>query len=122
MFEIEDDKISKTDRTMLAHLTPLTGPNDGADTYLCSVSKFLKNEYIWSVEEKVKAWVERNGGTMQRLGEAPIYKDDRKGFRVQIRFPAYAKRDMKNILASLYEPAKKSQQKKERQRREERSI
>ncbi len=97
--------ITKTDQAMLAHLTPL----DGADTYLCGISKYNKDDYIWTVEAKVKAWVERNGGTMKRLHEEapPVCIGERKGYRVQIRFPTYTKRDMKNIMATLFDPKKK---------------
>ena len=107
--------ITKTDQAILAHLTPL----DGADTYLCGISKYNKDDYIWTVEEKVKAWVERNGGTMKRLRETdnPVTIGERKGYRVQIRFPTYTKRDMKNIMATLFAPKEKK-----RPRDAERSI
>lgn len=90
--------ITKTDQAMLAHLTPL----DGADTYLCGISKYNKDDYIWTVEAKVKAWV-------KRLHEEapPVCIGERKGYRVQIHFPTYTKRDMKNIMATLFAPKKK---------------
>lgn len=112
--------INKTDRAMLAHLTPLRG-TDIPDSYLCGVSKYIKNEYVWTVEEKVRAWVERNGGTMKRLStdDNPVCIGEKKGFKVQIRFPSYTKRDMKEIMATLWETPQK---KKTAVRRNERSL
>ena len=113
-----DTELTKTDQAMLSHLMPLAG----VDTYLCGVSKYIKSDYIWSTEEKVKAWVERNGGTMKRLAENPVICGEQKGFKVQIRFPMYTKRDMKNIMATLFQKPTQPQEKNKRQRRDERSI
>lgn len=56
---------------------------------------------MYSVYEKVAAWVEKNGGKIQKLS-GKIIDGDRKGFVVRIIFPCYWKRDMKNIMATLY--------------------
>ena len=91
--------MTKTDNAILAHLMPL---ETGADTYLCFISKYNKDRFIWTVEAKVRKWVERNGGTMRRLSSVVVTRGDRKGFLVQIRFPTYTPRDMKNIMAALW--------------------
>lgn len=56
---------------------------------------------MYSVLEKVTKWVEQNGGKIQKLTDKKIM-GERKGFVVRIIFPCYGKRDMKNIMATLY--------------------
>ncbi len=87
-----------TDKYALSHLSVIS---DFADTYFCSIAKSNKNEYMYSVAEKVKKWVIKNGGKFQKLSDK-IFKGERKGFIVKIIFPTYGKRDMKNIMATLY--------------------
>ena len=91
--------MTKTDEKMLAHLTAIRGC---CDTYLCGISKYNKDEYMYTVYDKVKAWVEKNGGVMRKLDGGKLIIGEKKGFEVQIRFPAYGKRDMKNIMATLW--------------------
>ncbi len=56
---------------------------------------------MYSVLEKVTVWVEKNGGIIQKLSDKKII-GERKGFVVRIIFPCYGKRDMKNIMATLF--------------------
>lgn len=56
---------------------------------------------MYSVYEKVNAWVEKNGGKIQKISDKKII-GERKGFIVRIIFPCYGKRDMKNIMSTLY--------------------
>lgn len=99
----------KTDKYMLAHLMPLAYFNMpgygiwyGADVYFCFVGKYQKRDYIWSINEKVQKWVERNGGTYQKLSDMDCIIGEKKGLPVRITFPTYTKRDMKNIMATLF--------------------
>lgn len=57
---------------------------------------------MYTVFDKVKAWVEKNGGTMRKLDGGKLFIGEKKGFEVQIRFPCYTERDMKNIMATLF--------------------
>lgn len=89
----------KRDEKILEHLTVYdTGLSD---TYFCSIYYKNKERFMYSVYEKVAAWVEKNGGKIQKLS-GKIIDGDRKGFVVRIIFPCYWKRDMKNIMATLY--------------------
>lgn len=106
---MDTHNITKTDQYMLAHLMPLayfTMPGYGityyTDTYLCYVGKYQKRNYIWSINEKVQKWVERNGGTYQKLSDMDCILGEKKGLPVRITFPTYTKRDMKNIMATLF--------------------
>lgn len=54
-----------------------------------------------SVLEKVTSWVTKNGGRITKLSGKQIV-GERKGYVVRIIFPCYGKRDMKNIMATLY--------------------
>lgn len=89
----------KKDEKILQHLKPYN--MDLSDTYFCSVTKWKKEDFMHSVLEKVTKWVEQNGGKIQKLTDKKII-GERKGFVVRIIFPCYGKRDMKNIMASLY--------------------
>lgn len=90
----------KKDEKILQHLAPIEYQYE-IDTYFCSITKQNKERFIYSVEEKVKSWVKENGGNFERL-TGKIIRGQRKGFVVKITFPGYGKRDMKNIMASLY--------------------
>lgn len=93
------DIMLKRDEKILEHLTLY---NTGlSDTYLCSIYYKNKERFMYSVYDKVVAWVEKNGGKIQKLSDKKII-GDRKGFVVRIIFPCYGKRDMKNIMAALY--------------------
>ena len=89
----------KIDEKMLEHLTVY---NTGlSDTYFCSIYYKNKERFMYSVYEKIAGLVERNGGSIQKLSDKKII-GERKGFVVRIIFPCYGKRDMKNIMATLY--------------------
>lgn len=94
--------ITKTEQNILNHLAPV---DYGLyhDTYLCGISIENKNEYMYSMRDKVKEWVEKNGGKFVVLSDKVIsHTLNKKGFVVQIYFPCYGKRDMKNIMAALF--------------------
>lgn len=96
------ETITKTERNILEHLAPV---EYGLchDTYLCGISVENKNDYMYSVRDKVRTWVEKNGGKFTVLSDKVIsHRLNKKGFVVQIVFPAFGKRDMKNIMATLY--------------------
>jgi len=90
--------MNNVDKKSLEHLMPI---GEFADTYLCFISKHNKEEYMYSVFDKVAAWVERNGGKIKRTSDKKIV-GDRKGFECKIVFPTYGKRNMKEIMATLY--------------------
>lgn len=56
---------------------------------------------MYSIFEKVENWVKQNGGKIQKLSDKKII-GERKGFVVRIIFHCYGKRDMKNIMATLF--------------------
>lgn len=91
--------MTKTDEKMLSHLLPISAK---CDTYLCCIAKNNKDEFMYTVFDNVKAWVEKNGGTMRKLDGGKLFIGEKKGFEVQIRFPCYTERDMKNIMATLF--------------------
>lgn len=91
--------MTKTDKNILKHLIPYN--MDLSDTYFCSIYYKNKEIFMYSVLEKVSKWVEENGGKIQKLSDKRII-GERKGFIVRIIFPCYGKRDMKNIMATLY--------------------
>lgn len=91
--------MNKTDKKVLQYLKPYN--TDLSDTYFCSIGKFNKDRFMYSVFKKVAEWVEKNGGKVQKLSDKKII-GDRKGYIVRIIFPSYNKRDMKNIMATLY--------------------
>lgn len=99
--------MKKIDERILSHLQPYN--MDLSDTYFCSICKYNKDDFMETVFEKVSAWVEKNGGKIQKLsGRRTI--GDRKGYIVRILFPCYGKRDMKNIMATLWLNKSKDQQ------------
>ena len=89
----------KKDEKILEHLNPYD--SGLSDTYFCSIYFKNKEWFMYTVFEKVTKWVEQNGGKIQKLSDKKII-GERKGFVVRIIFPCYGKRDMKNIMASLY--------------------
>lgn len=95
--------MKKSDEKILKHLKPYH--NDAeciwTDSYFCNIAKNNKNEFMYTVMEKVKNWVEKNGGKFERLTDKKII-GDKKGFVVKIIFPRSTKRDMKNIMATLF--------------------
>lgn len=72
-----------------------------SDTYFCSIVKWNKDRFMDSILDKVTEWTEKNGGKIQKLTGKKIIAG-RKGYIVRIIFPCYTKRDMKNIMATLY--------------------
>lgn len=94
--------MTKTEHNILNHLAPVEYELYH-DTYLCGISVENKNAYMYSIRDKVKEWVEKNGGKFVILSDKVIcHRLNKKGFVVQIYFPAFAKRDMKNIMATLF--------------------
>lgn len=94
----EATKISKTEENILTHLTPTS---EYADTYFCSIYFKNKERFMYSVFDRVKAWVEKNGGRCERTSDKKIV-GERKGFECKIVFPSFNKRDMKSVMATLY--------------------
>lgn len=94
--------MKKVDERMLLQLTKIEY-GFYRDTYLCGIAMNNKNEFMYSVRDKVKKWVERNGGKFTVLsGEVRMRNIHKKGFVVQITFPCHAKKDMKNIMATIW--------------------
>ncbi len=87
-----------TEKKVLSHLSPAT---DYADTYFCSIAKNNKNEFMYSVSKSVEEWVIKNGGRFKVISDK-LFRGDRKGFLVKIVFPTFNKRDMKEVMATLY--------------------
>lgn len=92
--------MTKVDEKILAHLQPYN--MDWSDTYLCYIYYKNKNDFMYTVFAKVKAWVEKNGGKIQKVSDDKRIIGEKKGFIIRIIFPCYGKRDMKNIMATLY--------------------
>ena len=90
--------ITKAEQAILAHLKPLGAY---ADVYFCFVYKHNKDRFMDSVYDKVKTWVEKNGGSISRKNDKLIIGDS-KGYEVKIVFPRGTKRDMKGIMATIY--------------------
>lgn len=90
----------KKDEKILQHLQPYY-KMELSDVYLCSIGKYNKDYFIQTVFEKVSEWVVKNGGKIQKLSNK-ITVGDRKGYIIRIIFPCYTKRNMKEIMASLY--------------------
>ena len=107
--------MTKTDEKILSYLTPSTDKQlltYGNDTYFCGISKHLKNDWKENCIEKVKNWVEKNGGkfeiksdwTRQNVYNGKFYSE-KDGKIVQIIFPGYnhkTKKNMKEIMATLF--------------------
>lgn len=90
--------MTKTEQNILNHLRPMT---EFADTYFCFVSKYRADRAMENMELKVKRWVERNGGKFCTSNDKKII-GEHKGYIVKIVFPTFSKRDMKNIMATIY--------------------
>lgn len=60
-----------------------------------------KDHFLYTVLDEVKSWVEKNGGKIKKVSDKKII-EEKKGFVVRINFSCYGKRDMKNIIATLY--------------------
>lgn len=82
-------------RYLKEHLQPAT---EYADTYYCSISKNNKNRYMDTVADKIKSWVEKNGGTFKIMSDKK-YIGYRKGYLVKIVFPGY--NNNKQLMAEL---------------------
>ena len=96
---IMENYMLKVDEKILCHLKVY---DIGlSDTYFCSIYYENKECFMYSVYEKVVAWVKKNGGSIYKISDKIII-GERKGFIVRIIFPCYGKRDMKNIMATLY--------------------
>lgn len=115
------EKVTAKDKQMLAHLVPY---GEIADIYLCFIYYKNKDKYMDSVFNKVKMWVEENGGRIEKIqGKAApsfdnptfgknkkyiqrdygkIIDGERKGYKVKILFPTFNNRDMKNIMSTIY--------------------
>lgn len=96
--------MKKIDLKMLSYLTPATEAQllkYGNDTYFCGCSKYLAWKYKDSCIEKVRAWVERNGGRFEEKSDWERI-NDKDGIFVQIIFPGYGKRNMKEIMSTLF--------------------
>ncbi len=91
--------MTKTEQNILSHLRPIT---EYADTYFCHVSKYRADRAMDNLEEKVKKWVEKNGGKFRTISDEKKTIGDDKGYFVKIVFPTFGKRDMKSIMATLY--------------------
>lgn len=92
--------MTKTDKRILTHLQPYS--MDWSDIYLCYIYYKNKDIFMYTVFDKVKAWVEKNGGKIQKVSNDKKIVGKKKGFIVRIIFPCCGKRDMKNVMATLY--------------------
>lgn len=92
-------EMTKADEKILEHLK--VANEYLSDTYFCNIYYKNKDRFMYTVFEKVKAWVEKNGGKIELLSSKKII-GERKGFFVRIIFPTYCKRNMKEIMATLY--------------------
>lgn len=63
--------IIKAEQYILNHLSPVEY-GLYCDTYLCGVSVENKDRYIYSMRDKVKEWVEKNGGRFIVLSEKKV--------------------------------------------------
>lgn len=96
--------MTKADEKILSYLTPTTDKQllfYGNDTYFCGCSKHLKNEWKYSCLEKVKEWVEKNGGRYEEKSDW-VRQNDKDGKIVQIIFPSFNRRNMKEIMQTLF--------------------
>ena len=97
---IDKNRSIKKDKNILEHLTPYNYQYY-RDTYFCNIYYKNKDIFMYTITDKAKEWVESNGGTFKILSDKKII-GERKGFVVQITFPTFNQRDMKNIMATLY--------------------
>lgn len=97
--EFTKTKLTTADKYALSHLMPAT---EFCDNYLCYITKNNKNIFMYSVLEKIEEWVTKNGGRFKIVSNDKTYIGDRKGFIVNIVFPSYNKRNMKEIMSNLF--------------------
>jgi len=90
--------MTKTEQNILNHLKPIT---EYADTYFCFVGKYSADRAMENMEEKVRRWVEKNGGKFRTSNEKRII-GEHKGYIIKIIFPTFNKRNMKDIMATIY--------------------
>lgn len=94
----------KIDERMLSYLKPCAEQHIlqyGNDTYYCGGSKYLSKCNLDSRVENVKKWVEKNGGKFEIKSNWFGLKDAYVCV-VQIIFPTYGKRNMKEIMSTLF--------------------
>ena len=89
--------MTKTERQLLNHLTPMT---DYSDTYLCGIYFKNKNHFTDSVYDKVAAWVTAHGGTIRKINDKVVMVGETKGYMVKIIFPSY--NPAKQAMQELY--------------------
>ena len=87
--------MTKKEIKLINHLSRVT---DFADTYFCGIAKNNKNKFMYTVEESVKSWVEKKGGTFKRLSDKK-FMGDTKGFVVKIVFPTF--NETKSVMALI---------------------
>lgn len=90
----------KYEKQFLEHIKPIEYGYD-TDAYFVSTYFKGKDSAMYNLLEKVENWVVKNGGVFKQLSDRKYIKEQ-KGYIVQIRFPSFGKRDMKNIMATLY--------------------
>ena len=111
-----NEVVTNTDIKILSYLAPCTEKQFikyGSDSYFCYASKHLRRDTLTNRVNKVKSWVERNGGIFKLISADLEDVDnwyyeiqgDNHGVYVQIRFPQGCKRNMKEIMSVLYDPA-----------------
>ena len=69
----------KKDEKILQHLQPY---NETllSDMYFCFIYYKNKNVFMYTITDKVKCWVENNGGKFQVVGDKKII-GNKKGFQ-----------------------------------------
>lgn len=87
--------MTKKEINLLKHLTRTT---EYADTYFLGIAKNNKNKFMYTIEESIKSWVEKNGGTFRKLSDKK-FMGDTKGFLVKIVFPTF--NETKQIMAAI---------------------
>lgn len=91
--------MTKKDQLMLSYLTPCK--DYLSDTYFLHTYFKNKEDLMYSRLERVTEWVNKNGGKLIKLSGKKIVREQ-KGFIVRIIFPCFNKRDMKNIMSTLF--------------------
>lgn len=91
----------KEDKKILSYLTPYSDNKHLVDTYFMATYFKGKDTNMYTLLDKTKTWVEKNGGCFEKLSNKIII-GEKKGFLVKIVYPCFGERDMKNIMATLY--------------------
>ena len=94
----------KIDEQILKYLTPCEINHVlwyGNDTYYCGGSKHLSKRILDSRIEKTSHWVKANGGRFEIETDWIRHNDDYVRI-VQVIFPSYGKRNMKEIMSTLF--------------------